>query len=111
MILFSLLFPACVSMSIVYRRRERMGVTGSILFDLFKYGEWVLTLNLINLFLIRYVMNIDEAYEELFAKLSFAMKYTVVAVIFAVVLPYVIEIVNKYFSVQLFIGEKNESEE
>lgn len=91
--------PACISMSILYRRNGNKSITGSLLYDIFKYVEWVIGINLINLFLICVVLRRTEIYSSAFDKLSVSMAYTSIACFWAILLPYVFETVRKFFSI------------
>lgn len=107
MVYFCLLLPACVSMAIQYKRNNEKK-KNSVLAEIFGFGCWVLVINLITMAFITYFLGIEEIVADAFNSFSFAMKYTVIATMFAFVMTYVVEIVKKYFSISFTVGVKDE---
>lgn len=105
--LFCLLLPACVSMTIQYARDNNKR-TNTVLSEIFRFGCWVLGINLITMVLVTYFLGITGVVAEAFNSFSFAMKYTLIAVIVAFFMTYAVEITKKYFSISFSIGAKDE---
>ena len=105
--LISLLFPACIAMNIRCKRVEKLKTvkTSELIF---KWAGWVLAINLWVMVVISYVFFMDGVLSEAFRSFSFFMKYNVIAIVFALVLPYIVEVVEKNIEVSVNLGEKNE---
>jgi hypothetical protein len=108
MLFVCVLLPACIAMGI---QSKRISKTYDSLFqELLVYGKWVLTINLLVMMIIKYVLRMDGVEQSAFTSFSFSIKYSVIAIVLAVVLPYMLEIWNKYVSITFTVGEDDEKE-
>ena len=98
--------PAMISMWIKHNRNADL--TWSTPKIVFEYGiyAWV------NVFLsgciITYVLGMDGVRSDALTSFPFFTKYTLIAVVMAVIVPYVEEIIRKYFKVTLTVRVKDE---
>lgn len=104
-----LLLPACVAMSIRYKRLYKIKSL-SIAELIFQWAKWVLALNLLTMGIITYVFRMDGIVGEAFSSFSFFMKYSFISIFVSLILPYMVEIVEKYIDLSVVIGEKNEED-
>ena len=103
----SLLLPACVAMNIRYKRLHRIKSV-CVAELIFQWAKWVLALNLLTMGIITYVFGMDGVVGEAFSSFSFFMKYSFISVFMSLVLPYIVEIVEKYIEISIEIGERAE---
>jgi len=108
MIWICTLLPACVSMKIRYKRNGNKPCSENVLFELFRFGSWILVDNLLTMLTLQYVLGMDSVVAEAFNSFGFASKYVIISLVFACVVPYILEICEKYISVSLSIGEEEE---
>lgn len=101
-----LLLPACVSMLVINKRKGEQEASKNVLVDIWRWGVWVLINNLLTFFTLLYVVGYDSLLMEVFESFSFSMKYTLLALIYAWIIPYMVEIVKKYISITFTIKEK-----
>lgn len=101
-----LLLPACVAMSIRCRRLQKVKIF-HVSELVFGWAKWVLALNILTMGIITYVLRVEGVVADAFNSFSFFLKYTLIGIAFAVVLPYVVEIMEKYVELSVEIGEKN----
>lgn len=106
MIWICTLLPACVSMKIRYKRNGNKMSSDNMLLELFRWGGWILINNLLAMFTVQYILGIEAVVEDAFNSFGFAMKYTLIALFFACIMPYILEIAEKYISVSFTIGEE-----
>lgn len=101
--------PGMISVWIKHRRNNQcVWNTFKVLFE---YGLYVL----INVFLtectITYALGMSGVTSDALNSFSFFTKYILIAVIMAVMVPYVEEIVKKYFQVTLVVRTNDEKRE
>lgn len=101
-----LLLPACVSMLIRYRRKGEQQSRESMFIEICCWGVWVLINNLLTIFTLLYVVGHDSLVVEVFDSFAFSMKYIGIAFVFAWVMPYVVEIIEKYISITFTVAER-----
>lgn len=100
-----LLFPACIAMNI--RRRRVTKVKTADAFEcIFRWAGWVIAINMLVMLVISYVLRIDGVIEEAFRSFGFFIKYIGIATVFALVLPYIVEVIEKYVEVSLKIDNE-----
>ena len=105
-----LLLPACVSMKIRYRRNQNLLKADNTLLGILRWGSWILVNNMLSMFTIVYVLRMGTVVTDVFNSFNFSLKYMVISLVFACVLPYVLEIVEKYISISFTVGETEETE-
>ena len=105
--LICLFFPACVAMGIRCRRIEKLQIV-KIPELIFKWTGWVVIINLIVMGIITYIFGMDGIVSDAFNSFSFFMKYVLIAIAFSLFLPYLVEILEKYFEMSIKIGEQDE---
>lgn len=106
--LVCLFLPACISMTIQKKRNTCSTSKEEFLEILFKYGCWVLIINLLTMGIITYFLGISGVVSDAFTSFPFAVKYLLIASGMSIVITYIHEIVKKYFSISFIIGAKNE---
>lgn len=107
MTIIALFFPAAVSVLIRYKRtKQQILFSAKLVLD---YFLWLITNVLLTEGTIVYVFGISEAQSVYFESFPFFVKYVVIAMIFACVIPYIVEIIKKYFRIEMEIT-KNEKE-
>lgn len=109
MIWICTLLPACISMKIRYKRNGNKMFSDNTLLELFRWGSWVLVNNLLVMFTVQYLLGIDSVVASAFDSFGFALKYIIIALFFACVLPYILEVGEKYISISLKIGEEEQN--
>lgn len=107
MIGMCLLLPACISMHVQIRRNGNRMLSDNILQELFRYGRWVLAINFMAMGLISYAMGRGDI-EEYLCNFHYAVKYLLLSMLIAYIVPYLLEIYHKYISVTFSVGERNE---
>lgn len=104
--IIALFFPAAISMIIRYRRSEKsFDLKARIIFD---YMIWVIINVLLTACTIVYVFGLSEVNSESFCSFPFFTKYFIIAIIFAYIVPYVVEIITKYFEIKMEIIKNEE---
>lgn len=104
--IISLFFPACISLSIRYsRNKERVW---NILLVLLEYGIHVLFNVWISAFIVSFVFNVSNVVVDSLEQFSFFTKYTAVAIIIAVFMPYIEEVAEKYIKIKFNVETKDE---
>lgn len=105
-----LFMPAIVSLMIRNRNNEKEDWRMPQVF--FRYGIYVLVNVWLTEGIIIYVLGLSGVIEEALTSFPFFLKYTLIALAMAVVVPYVEEIIRKYISIGLTVeiyDEKKES--
>ena len=87
------LFPACVAMSIMYKRNKETEKKFHVIKELCDYGCWVIGINIITLIVI-HCLGVRNVLVEAFSSLSFALKYLVIATVIAGIVPYIKELMS-----------------
>lgn len=100
-----LLLPACVSMKISYQRNGNQPLSENALFEVFRWGCWVIVNNILTMITMLFVFKHGSIVVEVFESFGFSLKYMVVSLAFACVLPYIFEILKKYVAITFSVGE------
>ena len=101
-----LFFPAFISIAIKHSRNPEL--TWQIPKALVEYGIYVLVNVLVTTVIITYVLNISDVTVDALDSFPFFTKYAVIAIIAAVLTPYMQEIVKKYVEVTFTVRKKDE---
>ena len=104
------LFPACIAMGIEYKRNNNEISFCNPIKEFCVYGCWVVGINLLTLIIIMYCLGIGNILVDAFSSLSFAVKYMGIATMIAIIMPYIVEIMQKYFSISIQIDKIEENE-
>ena len=104
--IIGLFAPAMISVWIKHRRNEEL--TWHMPKLLFEYGIYVWVNVFLSGCIITYVLGMSGVTYDALTSYSFFTKYTFIAVVMAVIVPYVEEIISKYFKVTLSVKEKEE---
>lgn len=104
--IIALFFPTTISMKISVNRSVEKD-TG-ILQVIIKYGLYVLADNLLTQLIITYVLGISDVTADAFNSFPFFTKYVVIAAFVAMLLPFCVELVKKYFSITVETGVDGE---
>lgn len=97
------ILPACISMKISNKRNKKENTNVNIISELCTWASWVIGINVLTLVVIMYVLGVKNIMVDAYASLSFALKYLLIAAVFAIILPYVIEVFRKYINVSVDI--------
>ena len=100
-----LLFPACIALKIRYQRNKELELNDSGVMKVLRWASWVLILNVLTVGIILLAFGFSEILTEAFVSFSFSLKYILLAMFLAGVLPYIVEIKDKYFSCSVQIEE------
>ncbi len=95
-------------MKILYKRNQ---LSDNIMSNVFRYGSWVLGLNLLTLVLIVYGLHISGTEVYVFDSFPFVIKYVVIELVFAWIMPYIVESVRKYLSIAFEVEDKKSHED
>lgn len=106
MIFVALLFPAAISILISYRRSNNP--LKFCVKSIFEYMVWTIINILLSTSTIVYILGISEVDSNAFNSFPFFTKYVIIALLFAVILPYIVEIIKKYFDIKMDIVENEE---
>ena len=101
------LFPACISKTIIYKRNKIKQENLCSIKELFGWASWVVMINSITLTIIMYYLGMNEIVVDTFSSIPFAFKYLLIATGFAIVLPYILEVLTKFINVSLEIDKIN----
>lgn len=101
-----LLLPACVSMLVIYNRKGGQATSKNVIVDIWRWGVWVLINNFMTFFTLLYIVGHDSLVVDVFDSFAFSMKYILIALVYAWIIPYMVEIVKKYISITFTIKEK-----
>ena len=104
-----LFFPAIVSMMIRNRRNAESGWRMPAI--LFRYGIYVLVNVLLTVCVITYGLGLSSVTADALNSFSFFTKYMVIALIMAILVPFVEEIVGKYIQITLTVRDYDEKRE
>ena len=106
--IIGLFFPALITILIRHaREREQiweMSVT------LIRYGIYVLCNVLITTVIITYGLNISGVTADAFESFPFFTKYVIIAIVAAILLPYVEDMVKKYIKITFTVKVRDEKE-
>lgn len=97
------LFPACIAVIIIDKRKKTGEFVQSPVREIWSWGSWVVVINGITLFFIMYCLGQEGIMAEAFSSLPFALKYLFIASIVAIIMPYIVEIVKKYINISVEI--------
>lgn len=75
-----------------------------------KYGIYVLADNLLTQLIITYVIGITDVTADAFRSFPFFIKYIIIAVFIAIILPFCVELVRKYLRVTVETGVDGEED-
>lgn len=106
MIFVALLFPAAISILISYRHSNNP--LKICVKSIFEYMVWTIINILLSTSTIVYILGISEVDSNAFNSFPFFTKYVIIALLFAVILPYIVEIIKKYFDIKMDIVENEE---
>ena len=102
--IISLFFPCLIS--ILIRHKRRVNDTWKMPIVLFEYGINVLINVWITMSIVTYVFLVRYATIDALNRFSFFSKYTAVAIIVAILVPYAEEILKKYIEVKFTVRSK-----
>ncbi len=102
-----LFFPSFVSMAF-YMKLSKDAVCRWQTF-IIRYGVYVLLNTLITQISITYLLGISDVTESALKSFPFFIKYVLIALVFAVVLPFLQEMLKKYLSVSIKISTDKEN--
>lgn len=104
--IIGLFSPALISIAIRHSRNSKL--TWQMPKVLIEYGICVLVNVWVTTVIITYVLNVSGVVVDALSSFPFFTKYTVIAVVAAVFVPYIQEMVNKYFQITFLVRTKNE---
>lgn len=96
-----LFFPAIVSVMIRNRRNTESGWRMPVI--LFKYGIYVLVNVLLTTCVIVYALGLSDVTADALNSFSFFTKYMMIALVMAILVPFVEEIIGKYIQITLTV--------
>lgn len=102
------IFPAFIARKIQNKRTKRDGKINDYTNDVLAWGCWVLVINCLTLVVLLYVLNMEGVLVDAFSSLSFSLKYMFISMIIATILPYILEIVLKYFEIKIEIEKTDD---
>lgn len=104
---FIALFAPALFTVTIRQKRENAGEQ-KILPTVLEYGKTVLICNLFAMLAVTYIFKIDGVMETAFTSFPFFIKYAVIELLFACILPYLEEIWKKYVHISFIIEGKDE---
>lgn len=104
MIYLAFLFPAVISVKIWLKRKGKDKKNPLVL----EYMGWVLLNVFLSISTIVFVLGLSSADSSAFESFSFFIKYLVIAIIYAVILPFILEIISKWIGVEIIIESDEE---
>ena len=104
--MIGLFVPAMFSVWIKHKRNTEL--TWSMPKIVFEYGIYVFVNVFITTCIITYALGISGVTSDALTSFPFFTKYTLIASVMAILVPYVEEIVSKYFKVTLTVRPKVE---
>lgn len=107
--IIGLFFPAIVSVLISNRRNTEADWRMPRV--LFKYGTYVLVNGFLTECIIVYGLGMSGVTSEAFDSFPFFIKYTMIALVMAVIVPYVEAIIGKYIKLTLTVRTYDEKSE
>lgn len=107
--IIGLFFPAILSV-LIRNRRDRKS-DWHIPEVLFRYGRYVLTNVFLTVCAITYGLGMSGITSDALNSFPFFTKYTVIAIVMAVLVPFVEEIIGKYIKVTLTVRTYDEKRE
>lgn len=107
--MIGLFFPAIASVMIRNRRNTEFGWSMPAI--LFRYGIYVLINVLLTVCVITYGVGLSGVTADALNSFSFFTKYTVIALIMAILVPFVEEIIGKYIKITLTVRTYDEKRE
>lgn len=107
MILLAVFGPALISVMIRKRQKKYSELSGLII----GYGVYALVIALITQSFIIYVLGMDNVTQEALESFSFFTKYVIFASVFAIIIPFLQLLVEKYISISVEVGVYDEAKE
>lgn len=104
-----LFFPAIVSVMIRNRKNTESGWRMPAI--LFRYGIYVLVNALLTICVITYGLGLSDVTVDALNSFRFFTKYTVIALMMAILVPFVEEIIGKYIQITLTVRTYDEKRE
>lgn len=98
--------PALISVWIKHLRNEKM--TFQMPMILIEYGIYTLVNVLVTTIVITYGLNISGVTADAFDSFSFFTKYTIIAIVAAILTPYIEEMVKKFIQVSFTVRANDE---
>lgn len=108
MTVIGLFFPSFVSVAIYMKLSKDALCRWQTL--IIRYGVYVLLDTLITQIVITYLLGISQVMESALTSFPFFVKYVLIALIWAVVLPFVEEMLKKYIKVSIKISADKKNE-
>ncbi|MDO4304540.1 MAG: hypothetical protein Q4D94_11565 [Bacillota bacterium] len=107
MTVIGLFFPSFVSMALYMKlSRDTLSRWQTLII---RYGVYVLFNTLITQIVITYLLGISQVEETALKSFPFFVKYVLIALIWAVVLPFMEELLKKYIKVSIKISTDKEN--
>lgn len=106
--IIGLFFPAFISISIKHLRNPKH--TWQTLMVLVEYGIYVMINVLLTTAIVTYVLNVTGVTVDAFDSFPFFTKYMVIAIMAAVFVPYIEEIIKKYIEIKFKVRINDEEE-
>lgn len=107
--MIGLLCPALVSVFIQYSMSGKPGQ--DILQRLFRYGVYVFVNVFLTVSIITYGLGISGVTSEALCSFPFFIKYTAIALVVAVLVPYIERIIGKYIKLTIVVRAYDEKAE
>lgn len=107
--IIGLFFPALISVSIKHSRNPEY--TWQFPQILVEYGIYVLVNVLLTTVAVTYVMNVPGVIVDALDSFPFFIKYMVIAVLAAVFVPYIEEMIRKYIHITFTVRTKDDKGE
>lgn len=107
MVILAILGPAFISIMIRYKQQKYPELAKMII----EYGIYALIITLLTQMVITYILRIPDVMQEALGSFPFFTKYSVVAIIFAIVLPFLQVLIEKYIKVSIEVGVYDGTEE
>lgn len=112
MTIIGLFFPALISLKIALSRNS--GKTENVSQTITTYGIYVLINNWLAQVVITYILNVSDVTADAFNSFPFFIKYIVISAVISIVVPFVAELIGKYFKISIETGTgcgKDENDE
>ncbi len=100
--IISLFFPSFISLRFSLDRDNSKNQ--SVIQVIIKYGMYVLVNNWLAQVAVTYILNVSDVTADALNSFPFFIKYIVIASVIAIAIPFVEELVKKYFKISVETG-------
>lgn len=107
MVILAVLGPGFISVMIRYKQKKCTEISKMVI----EYGIYSYIIALLTQMVITYILRIPDVVQEALRSFPFFTKYSVFAIVIAILLPFLQALIEKYIRISVEVGVYDETEE